>query len=185
MKTEDLHVILSEILGEIKEIKRDQKFLQPVLENIHIKLNEFEEGLASIEIEPKDIDFSGLINVIRNHHSDLKRIISEQPKEVIQEKRILFYPEGKGTAFLEMILKRMILYLYVIIAIYILGNQISKYSIENSENKKYKIAYEWIYINQKEKNQKYLQKELLLIQNDSIKKIRVDEIKAYFKGNKK
>lgn len=182
MKTEDLQVILSEILGEIKEIKKDQKFLQPVLENIHIKLNELEGSLDSIEIEPKDIDFSGLINVMRSHHSDLKRIISEQPKEVVQEKRILLYPEGKGKAFLEMILKRLILYLYVIIAVYILGDQISKYIIENSENKKYKIAYQWIYITHGDKAKKLLEEQLNLVQNDSIRSIIVNEIN---KNNRK
>jgi len=181
MKDEELNSLLCEIFDDIKVIKKEYEIILLGIENVSNQVETLDKSFDDVPVEQPAISLEPIKELIGHSHRELLDAVKNQPKDVIHEKRILLYPEGQGKGFLESITRWFIVSLVTLVAIYLLGNIIAQYVIDNSENKKYKIAYQWVYINQAEKNQKYLQNEFLLIQNDSIRAIRLKEVKKYFK----
>jgi hypothetical protein len=181
MNEEVLKQVLGEVLTELKNLNNEQKMINVALESYNERINEFQYAISNITIETPKIDIGELRQTIGKTQLEIKNIIAAQPKDIIHEKRILFYPEGDGRNFLKFIADKTILYTLIISGICLLCWIRLYFWKQNSENERYKYAYFWIYQNQR----KNAARELLFetfndFKNDSIFKIRKENIILIF-----
>ena len=88
MNEEVLKAILSEILEEQKMLNINNGLLTKAIEDFSEKLSEFENKLSNNLVSTREETKLVITNLQK-----LKIIIEAQPKQVIHEKRILFFPE--------------------------------------------------------------------------------------------
>jgi hypothetical protein len=177
MEEEVLQQVLNEVLSELKELTKDQKMVNIALESYNTRINEFQNSLENIKVDIPQLDLRELNKTIGNLMNELKEIIKNQPKQVLHEKRILFYPEGNGENFLKFIAARFLWGIIIIASIYVISFVGFDKWKENSKNEKYRKAYLWILHEQSAKTQKYLIDNLLYFTNDSITSSRKEVIK--------
>jgi uncharacterized protein with NAD-binding domain and iron-sulfur cluster len=125
MKDEILHEVLSELLEEIKKTNINQGLTITALE----KLNEFvvgyEEKLSNLKISVKAPDLTSLNELVARRMAEVKEVVQKQPKEVVHEKRILFFPEYREKIYFDFLVKRLIPFLVAAwIAIWGIGGMI-------------------------------------------------------------
>lgn len=174
MNNEALEHILSELLVEVKDLNKNQKFHKTTLESFADNIGNFENLLKQVKIEVPKPDNSKIESLISNHFQRINQIVREQPKEVLHEKRVLFYPEGNGENFLKLIAKRLIISSAIVVVIYFL---LSFWFDSIKENVKYKRVYNYIYYTNNEKGKSYLDRIKGDFENDSIRSIRMEELK--------
>ncbi len=176
MKKEDLEIILSEQLEEIKQIRKTQEYFKKTMESFAENIYNFEDLISDISIEPPAVNLDTIHQIVNQNMNSINHTIRNQPKEVIQEKRILFYPEGDGRNFLKQLVKWLIFASTAVLICY--------YALQFGfdtlkERIKYKRIYDYIFYEQNDKVKSYLEELKYDFENDSISKIRVKEIKEY------
>lgn len=114
MKDEILHEVLSELLEEIKKTNINQGLTITALEKLNESVVGYEEKLSNLKISVKPPDLTSLNELVARRMAELKVVVQKQPKEVVHEKRVLFFPEGREHIFFEFLVKRLIPLLIVV-----------------------------------------------------------------------
>lgn len=182
MNNDALKDILSQILKEAKETNEKQKYFNTMLESFAENINHFEHLVKNQNVQVEPPDLKPLEQLLDYNFSQINKTIQNQPKNVTHEKRILFYPEGNGKNFLKLIVKRIISFAAIVAIVYLaadFGIGILK------QNVKYKRMYDYLYYNASEDGKEYLENLEDDFANDSIRKIKVDELKYHRKNNPK
>jgi len=146
MKEEILENVLTELSEEIKQLRIESKT------NIELQNNQSEQ-LKILSEKVKDneplIPVKTILEVLRNGINDINQTVRQQPKEILQEKRVLLFPEGDSQNFFKYVINKLIIGL-VIFGLFYSGILAFK------ELSNYRKAYQYIYYSN-EKNQEYLQ----------------------------
>jgi hypothetical protein len=177
MNNDVLQAVLNELVEEVKEIHKDVLLNNKTVEVYTESINKFEEHLKNISVNVSPPDLKPIEQIINYRLNEIKEILKNQSKEVIYEKRILFYPEGDGRNFLKFIADRLLRYVTLLGGICLLVWIGLYYWKINSENERYKYAYLWILYEQDIKTQNYLIENLLDFTNDSLISSRKEVIK--------
>jgi hypothetical protein len=185
MNNEVMQAVLTELVEEVKEIHKDVLLNNKTVEVYTESINKFEEHLKNISVNVSPPDLKPIEQIINYRLNEIREILKNQPKEVIHEKRILFYPEGNGRNFLKFITVRLLWGIIIIASIYVISFVGFEKWKENSKNEKYKNAYLWILHDQSTKSQKYLIENLLDFTNDSIISSRKEVINQIEKNKLK
>jgi uncharacterized protein with NAD-binding domain and iron-sulfur cluster len=114
MKDEVLHEVLSELLDEIKKANTNQGLTITALEKLSDSVNGFEEGLSNMKISVKAPDLTAFHELVAKRMAEIKDVVQKQPKEVVHEKRVLFFPEYCEKIYFDFIIKRMIPFLILV-----------------------------------------------------------------------
>ncbi|MDI3321310.1 hypothetical protein [Pinibacter soli] len=116
MENEVMITVLNEVLEEQK--LANQKIDELVL--IVSSLNEMNRKLVSnfeaFENKPAQVDLRSTEILISRSADEIKRLIEEQPKEIKQEKRYLFFPESNVTEYYDVCMKWL---LRIVVASYL------------------------------------------------------------------
>jgi len=178
MNEEVLHNVLNEVLEEQKNLTKEIQFLTTAIEVNYEETKEFQSFVKGITVE---VPIKPVTDIVNQGIKYIKDVVEKQPKEVLHEKRILFYPEGNGENFLKLICTRLIWTFCIIGTVWIIIKAGGPYYNENSENARYKQAFQWVYMNISNKGQDYLLNAFQEMNNDSIREIRVKQIENYLK----
>lgn len=181
MNEEVLTEVLKEILEEQKKQTIEIQFLTKVIEVSNEDIKQLHTDMSAIDSEDYDKYTKHIANIMINGIHQVKEIVASQPKNVLHEKRILFFPEGQGKDFLKTMIRNLLITFCILGIAWIIVRTAAPYYIENSENAIYKDTFQWIYVNTSDKVQNVMLKELQDMRNDSIRKIRLDEINSTLK----
>jgi len=108
MKDEILHEVLSELLEEIKKTNINQGLTITALEKLSESVNGFDERLSNMTISVKPPDLTAFHELVAKRMAEIRDVVQKQPKEVVHEKRVLFFPEYRERIYFDFIIKRLI-----------------------------------------------------------------------------
>jgi uncharacterized protein with NAD-binding domain and iron-sulfur cluster len=114
MKDEVLHEVLSELLEEIKKTNINQGLTITALEKLSESVNGFDEGLNNMKISVKPPDLTAFHELVAKRMAEIRDVVQKQPKEVVHEKRVLFFPENRERIYFDFVVKRLIPFLVVV-----------------------------------------------------------------------
>ncbi|GAC1599216.1 MAG: hypothetical protein NVS3B8_11780 [Chitinophagaceae bacterium] len=115
MENEVMVTVLNEVLAEQKEIAGQ---VQSLLHNIKVlssRMESFEKKLDNLKITALPADLQPTQLLIAKNMEVVKKVVAEQPKNVMLEKRYLFFPEHNAKEYYGTLLRWL---LYIIIATY-------------------------------------------------------------------
>jgi hypothetical protein len=174
--------IISDVLKEVLEVQQNQskeiEFLTKVVEINNNEIKDFQNMLGQLKIQVPQLDTKPIADSINLGIDHIRKIVASQPKEVLHEKRILFYPEGNGENFIKFLFTRLLWVLCICGIVWVFVKVGGPYFVENSENGRYKDAYLWVYVNASPKAKGILLFNLEEMKNDSIRESRSDIIKS-------
>jgi hypothetical protein len=110
-----LQIALNDIVGEQKEANQVNKDLIATVNNLAMKVDGFGEKLDKIKVNPPATDTSPMELMMAAGIDRMKRIVEAQPKNVIQEKRILFFPDSSSPEYYRVVLSIVFLFIFMVI----------------------------------------------------------------------
>lgn len=114
MKDEILHEVLSELLEEIKKTNTNQGLTITALEKLNESVLGYESKLSQLKITIRPPDLTLLNELVNKRMAEINDTLKKQPKEVVHEKRVLFFPENREKIYFDFIIRRFIPFLILI-----------------------------------------------------------------------
>lgn len=114
MKDEILHEVLSELLEEIKKTNTNQGLTITALEKLNESVLGYENKLSQLKITIRPPDLTLLNELVNKRMAEINDTLKKQPKEVVHEKRVLFFPENREKIYFDFIIRRLIPFLILI-----------------------------------------------------------------------
>jgi hypothetical protein len=114
MKDEILHEVLSELLEEIKKTNTNQGLTITALEKLNESVLNYEYKLSQLKITIRPPDLTGINDLVSEKMTEINSTIQKQPKEVIHQQRVLFFPEYRENIYFDFIMKRLIPFLIIV-----------------------------------------------------------------------
>ena len=145
MNEEVLKAILSEILEEQKMLNLNNGLITKAVEDFFEKLSDLDNKLSNIKGST-----GADLQVINTNLQKLKTIIEAQPKQIIHEKRILFFPDTYKHEFYKIVFGQVVK-LVAIVLIILFSFFFLKGLLIQQDNAKYKAAWDWLYQHQRDK----------------------------------
>jgi hypothetical protein len=174
-------VVLAEILEELKSINQSVTFQSKALEILHEDQGVFKESLSKVSVKIFPEDLVGIENKLTNGIKRIEEKIANQPREVLHEKRILFYPEGNSENFLKFLFSRLLIITGIVTTLIFIAYQSFYYFKESNNNLVYKKAWIWTFIHQNSESQMFMNETFYGFENDSINDRRTVIIEDFLK----
>lgn len=112
MEPEILESVLTEVLGDLREVKQQQAEQIKLLGGVNSKVEAFNQTPA--------VDTHALALFIKNAICEIKIMISAQPKSVIRQVRLLLFPEHFAEQYYRLVFGRLLFWMMVfLIATYL------------------------------------------------------------------
>lgn len=115
IEKDSLELVLDEFTKE--QIAMRSKLNEQVntIDDLKKKIEDFEKKLDNLKVTSPPINTTPVREIISQGTHEIKKIIAEQPKNVVQEKRVLLFPEHNAREYYSVLLRWL---LYIIIATY-------------------------------------------------------------------
>jgi predicted PurR-regulated permease PerM len=150
MNEEVLKAILSEILEEQKMLNTNNGLITKAVEDFFEKLSDLENKLSNIK------GTTGAdLQIISTNLQKLKTMIEAQPKQIINEKRILLFPETYKHEFYKIVFATVLKFVAIVLVILFSFFFLKDLFIQQ-DNGKYKAAWEWLYQHQGSKGKEVM-----------------------------
>lgn len=119
MEKEILETVLIELLEESKKINLLVVNQNKEIQELKSTVNDFDRKLAEIKVSAPDVDTRPLTKIVTEGITSIQKIAAAQPKEVLHEKRILFFPEWNQKEYYKIIFGRILFWiLWILVATY-------------------------------------------------------------------
>lgn len=115
IEKDSLQLVLNEFTEQQKEMVKQVNELKKAIALLEEKTGGFEKKIENIKVSSSPVDTTPVQTIISQGINDVKRIIGEQPKNIIQSKRFLLFPEHNAREYYSLVLRWV---LYIIIATY-------------------------------------------------------------------
>jgi hypothetical protein len=115
IEKDSLELVLEEFTEEQKAMKNIINEQTNTINTFKKKIEDFENKLDNLKVISPPMNTTPFREIISQGNNEIKKIIAEQPKNVIQEKRFLLFPEHNAREYYSVVLRWV---LYIIIATY-------------------------------------------------------------------
>ncbi|MDH7459689.1 hypothetical protein QEG73_00320 [Chitinophagaceae bacterium 26-R-25] len=115
MENEVMITVLNEVLSEQKEANQKMGELAENVSLLSVLNNKLSNKVENLQTDLTRVNSPSTEALINRKAEEIKRMIIEQPKEIIQEKRYLLFPEHNAKDYFEVCMKW---FLYLMIATY-------------------------------------------------------------------
>ena len=115
IEKDSLELVLEEFTEEQKAMKNIVNEQKNTIDTLKKKIEDFEKKLDTLKVTSPPLNTSPFREIISQSTIEIKKIISEQPKNIVQEKRLLLFPEHNAREYYSVVLRWV---LYIIIATY-------------------------------------------------------------------
>jgi len=115
IEKDNLELVLREFTEQQMEMEKQVDNLKKAVASLEEKTNSFEKKLENFKVISPPVDTAPIQKIVSQSMNDVKTIIGEQPKNIIQSKRFLFFPEHNSREYYSVVLRWI---LYIIIATY-------------------------------------------------------------------
>ncbi len=150
MNEEVLKEVLAEILEEQKILNINNGLITKAVEDFFEKLSDVEDKLSGLQRST-----GADLQIINTNLQKLKTIIEVQPKEIIHEKRILFFPETYKQEFYKIVFGNVVKFVAIVL-VTLFSFFFLKDLFIQQDNGKYKTVWEWLYQHQGNKGKKVM-----------------------------
>ena len=115
IEKDSLELVLDEFTKE--QIAMRNKLNEQVnsIDDLKKKIEDFEKKLDNLKVTAPSVNTTPIREIISQGTHEIKKFIAEQPKNVVQEKRLLLFPEHNAREYYSVVLRWL---LYIIIASY-------------------------------------------------------------------
>ncbi len=159
MNEEVLKAVLTEIMEEQKMLNINNGLITKAVEDFFEKLSDFENKLSGLQVST-----GADLQIINTNLQKLKTIIEAQPKQIIHQKRILFFPETYQHEFYKIVIGKLVKFVAIILVILFAFFFLKDLFIQQ-DNGKYKTAWEWLYQHQSNKGRAVMDSVLFYFNN--------------------
>jgi DNA gyrase/topoisomerase IV subunit A len=115
IEKDSLELVLEEFTEEQKAMKNIINEQTNTIDTFKKKIEDFEKKLDNLKVTSPPLNTTPFREIISQGNNEIKKIIAEQPKNVVQEKRFLLFPEHNAREYYSVVLRWV---LYIIIATY-------------------------------------------------------------------
>lgn len=150
--------VLKEILQQQKVMSVQMEKESEARQQVFVKMEAYEKKLDGIKIPANDS--LAILSPVKKWIEEVKAIVAEQPKKVVQEKKLQIFPNW-SLEFCKLIFKGLI-----VLSVFIYGLVVSNRYVREHEYLHYKQAWQYLYSQQKEDYKMYLDS----VWNDSQKR---------------
>jgi hypothetical protein len=112
-----LQIALNDMVGEQREANQVNRDLIAAVNNLANKVDSFNEKLDNIKVTPPGADTSPMELLVAAGLDKMRRIIEAQPKNLIHEKRILFFPDSSSPEYYRVVLSIVFLFIFMVIVV--------------------------------------------------------------------
>ncbi len=119
MEKEILETVLIELLEESKRINLLVEEQNKEIQELKSTISDFNRKLTEIKISAPSPDTRPLTMIVTDGINSIQKIVAAQPKQVLHEKKILFFPEWNQKEYYKIVFGRILFWiLWVIVATY-------------------------------------------------------------------
>jgi hypothetical protein len=119
MEKEILEIVLSELLEETKKTNVLIEEQNKEIQELKTAFSDFNRKLTEIKVSAPPLDTVPLTKIVTDGINSIQKIVAAQPKDVLHEKRILFFPEWNQKEYYKIIFGRILFWLlWLIVATY-------------------------------------------------------------------
>ena len=119
MEKEIIETVLLEMLEETKKMNELIEEQNKEIRGLQTAFSDFNQKLAEIKVLAPAVDTLPLARIVADGINNIQKIVAGQPKEVVHEKRILFFPEWNQKEYYKIIFGRILFWiLWLIVATY-------------------------------------------------------------------
>jgi hypothetical protein len=112
-----LQIVLNEMVGEQKLANQMNIDLVAAVNKLANKVDSFSEKLDNIKVTPPATDTSSIELVVASGIDKMRRVVEAQPKNVVHEKRILFFPDSSSPEYYRVVLSIVFLFIFMVIVV--------------------------------------------------------------------
>lgn len=125
MEKDSLELVLNEFTEQQKKMVNQVSDLKTQIILLKEKTEGFEKKLDNLKVTSPPLDTTAVQNILSQGLSEVKKTITEQPKNILQHKRFLLFPEHNAREYYSVVL-RWILYIIIATYCYLLLNHLGK-----------------------------------------------------------
>jgi len=119
MEREILETVLMELVEESKRLNILVEGQNKEIQELKTLISDFDKKLTEIKVTAPKPDTLPLTIIVEGGINSIKKIVESQPKQVVHEKRVLFFPEWNQKEYYKIIFGRILFWvLWVIVATY-------------------------------------------------------------------
>ena len=119
MEKEILETVLLELVEETKKINVLIEEQNKEIQGLKTAFSDFNRKLTEIKVYAPPLDTVPLTKIVTEGINSIQKIVAAQPKDVLHEKRILFFPEWNQKEYYKIIFGRILFWiLWLIVATY-------------------------------------------------------------------
>jgi len=115
IEKDSLVLVLNDFTEQHKEMAKQVNNLRNAISLLEEKVGGFEKKLEDLKVTFPPIDTATIQTIVSQGMNDVKKMVAEQPKNILQSKRFLFFPEHNAREYYSVVLRWI---LYIIIASY-------------------------------------------------------------------
>lgn len=112
-----LQIVLNEMVSEQKQANQMNIDLIEAVNKLANKVDSFSEKLDNIKVTPPATDTSSIELVVASGIDKMRRVVEAQPKNVVHEKRILFFPDSSSPEYYRVVLSIVFLFIFMVIVV--------------------------------------------------------------------
>ena len=119
MEKEIIETVLIELLEESKRMNLLVEEQSKEIRELKTTISGLGEKFAEIKVSAPSPDIRPLAMIVTEGINSMQKIVAAQPKQVLHEKRILFFPEWNQKEYYKIIFGKILFWiLWVIVATY-------------------------------------------------------------------
>jgi hypothetical protein len=156
METEIIQTVLTEVVEELKELKRQYAKLMAVVADLNNKVDEFELKLNNIKVTAPAPNLEPITSAVNKELFRIGEFMQEQPKSITRQYRILLFPEHYAAEYYRIVFGRLLFWMMVFLIatyLFVLGKQFidsnTAVRYREAESSQYKKAWNYLYQNSK------------------------------------
>ena len=108
MENDMMIAVLNELLAEQKDANQKMATMEKAIAIFRESNEKLERKLSNLDIKIPPVDLRPTEMLLIKNIEEIKKVIAEQPKNITQEKRYLFFPEHKTTEYYDAIFRGMV-----------------------------------------------------------------------------
>lgn len=108
MENEEMITVLNEVLSEQKEASQKMDELTRLVGSLSDLNNKFANNFGNFKTDLVPENLRSTEALINRNADEIKSLITEQPKEIVHQRRYLFFPENNVRDYYDVCMKWLI-----------------------------------------------------------------------------
>jgi hypothetical protein len=171
--------MMEDFIKELQAVKEVVKVLPAKVDKLTNKVEGFENKINSIKVVAPKPDLLPVHDIVSDGYSSIKGAVRAQISDLFNKNRLFVLPEDGAKAFINIISKRAMILIGLVLTVSSICFIGFHYWYINSENTRFRNSWYWNYLQQDKKGKEEMDNDLSKFKVDSINSFRTDSIERY------